>query len=52
MIMVKYHSIYGKSYTEVKEKLLKIKARVIVSENKSGLTVNKLFNEWLSVKRI
>lgn len=49
---IKYHSIYGKSYTEVKEKLLKIKARVMVSENKSGLTVNKLFNEWLSVKRI
>lgn len=35
----KYRSIYGKTYTEVKEKLLQIKAKVIVPESDSGLTV-------------
>ena len=35
----KYRSIYGKTYSEVKEKLLKIKAKVVVPKNDSGLTV-------------
>lgn len=48
----KYHSIYGKTYNEVKDKLLQIKARVIVPVNESGLTVKELFNEWLSAKLI
>lgn len=46
----KYRSIYGKTYSEVKEKLLKIKAKVVVSTKDSGLTVKKLFDEWLCAK--
>ena len=46
----KYRSIYGKTYTEVKEKLLQIKARVTISNVESGLTVKELFAEWLSAK--
>ncbi len=47
----KYRSIYGKTYTEVKEKLLKIKAKVITHTAESGLTVKELFLEWLSAKQ-
>lgn len=47
----KYRSIYGRTYSEVKEKLLKIKAKVVVPKNDSGLTVKKLFDEWLCAKR-
>lgn len=48
----KYRSIYGKTYTEVKERLIKIKSKVVVPKTDSGLTVKKLFNEWLYAKRI
>ena len=47
----KYRSIYGKTYSEVRDKLLQIKAKVIIPEVKSGLTVKELFTEWLSAKR-
>ena len=47
----KYRSIYGKTYTEVKEKLLKIKAKIITHTSESGLTVKELFLEWLSAKQ-
>lgn len=47
----KYRSIYGKTYTEVKENLLKIKAKVITNTSESGLTVKELFLEWLSAKQ-
>lgn len=47
----RYRSIYGKTYTEVKEKLLQIKARIALPEMESGLTVKKLFDEWLSAKQ-
>lgn len=47
----KYRSIYGKTYTEVKEKLLQIKAKIISPETESGLTVKELFTEWLSAKQ-
>lgn len=47
----RYRSIYGKTYSEVKEKLLQIKARESFPEKESGLTVKKLFDEWLSAKR-
>lgn len=47
----KYRSIYGRTYSEVREKLLKIKAKVVVPKNDSGLTVKKLFDEWLCAKR-
>ena len=46
----RYRSIYGKTYTEVKEKLLQIKAKIIIPETESGLTVKELFAEWLSAK--
>lgn len=46
----KYRSIYGKTYAEVKEKLLQIKARIITPKVESGLTVKELFAEWLSAK--
>lgn len=46
----KYRSIYGKTYAEVKDKLLQIKAKVIAPTFESGLTVKKLFTEWLSAK--
>lgn len=48
----KYRSIYGKTYTEVKDKLLKIKAKVLIPKADSGLTVKKLFLEWLSAKQV
>lgn len=47
----KYRSIYGKTYTEVKDKLLQIKAKVIIPNRESGLTVKGLFTEWLSAKQ-
>lgn len=47
----RYRSIYGRTYTEVKEKLLQIKAKVTFPETESGLTVKKLFGEWLSAKQ-
>lgn len=44
----RYHSIYGKTYQEVKEKLHVLKA-VPVPKNSSGkLMVKELFEEWLS----
>jgi len=49
---IKYRSIYGRTYTEVKERLLKIKAGIPVVSKESGLTVKKLFTEWLSAKFI
>jgi len=48
----KYHSVYGHSYAEVKEKLLTIKTASAASIIVSNLTVKELFDEWLSaVKR-
>lgn len=49
---LKYRSIYGKTYSEVRDKLLKIKAKVITPTVESGLTVKELFTEWLSAKQI
>ena len=46
----KYRSIYGKTYTEVKDKLLQIKAKVITPDRESSLTVTELFTEWLAAK--
>ena len=47
----KYRSVYGKTYNEVKEKLMLIKARARFPVAGSGLTVKKLFSEWLTAKR-
>lgn len=47
----KYHSVYGRSYTEVREKLLEIRAKTAVPKAVCKLTVGELFSEWLSAKR-
>ncbi len=45
---VKYRSVYGKTYQEVKLKLAEFKA-IPIPQNSSGkLTVKELFEEWLS----
>lgn len=43
-----YHSIYGKTYEEVREKLLLAVEKSGDDAEKSNLTVNMLFEEWLS----
>lgn len=47
----KYRSIYGRTYSEVREKLLQIKAKAAMPQKESDLTVKKLFEEWLSAKQ-
>ena len=47
----KYCSVYAKSYQDVKEKLLKLKAQKQQFQSSGKLTVRELFEEWLcSVK--
>ncbi|MCM1507893.1 MAG: site-specific integrase [Ruminococcus flavefaciens] len=48
----KYRSVYAKTYSEVKEKLIKLKS--IVNENTClcSLTVKQLFDEWMNMKKI
>ena len=48
----KYHSIYGKSYAEVKEKLIKIKAEPITYNSSGMKTFGELCVEWLSSVRV
>lgn len=48
---VKYGSVYGKTYAEVKEKLLQIKAKIITPETHCNLTVKELFENWLAAKQ-
>lgn len=49
----KYHSVYGQSYTEVKEKLLSMKASsAAVATASCNMTVKELFDEWLSVVKM
>ncbi|MBD5143030.1 MAG: tyrosine-type recombinase/integrase [Ruminococcus sp.] len=43
----KYRSVYAKSYQEVKEKLLKLKADKQQFQSAGKLTVKILFEEWL-----
>ncbi len=45
---VKYHSVYAKTYQEVREKLLKFKAEKQQFQPSGRLTVKTLFEEWLS----
>lgn len=44
----KYHSIYGKTYQEVKEKLHVLKAVPMPTNSSGKLTVKELFEEWFS----
>lgn len=43
----KYRSVYGRSYTEVKEKLLQIQKQRMQTIKHTNLTVKALFEEWL-----
>ncbi|MBO5164283.1 MAG: site-specific integrase [Ruminococcus sp.] len=48
----KYRSVYGKTYQEVKLKLVELKA-IPIQHNSSGkLTVKELFEEWLSAVKL
>jgi integrase len=43
----KYRSIYGKSYGEVKEKMLFLQKQAVIPSRKCSLTVKELFELWL-----
>lgn len=47
----KYRSVYAKTYSEVKEKLLKLKATEQKNITPCSLTVEILLNEWLNMKK-
>lgn len=47
----KYRSVYGKSYQEVKHKLLKCKTQTDREASSGKLTVSDLFSEWLGAVR-
>lgn len=48
----KYRSIYGKSYQEVKAKLVRFKVVPVQTISSGNLTVKTLFEEWLSAVKI
>lgn len=48
----KYRSVYGKSYQEVKIKLITLKSKPIKAVSSGALTVGELFEEWLSAVRL
>lgn len=48
----KYKSVYGKSYSEVKEKLIKLKAVPVRNNSSGSVTVKELFDEWLSAIKL
>lgn len=48
----KYRSIYGKTYKEVKTKLLVLKAAPVTTNSSGKLTVTELFEEWLSAVKL
>ncbi|MDE5557628.1 MAG: site-specific integrase [Ruminococcus sp.] len=48
----KYRSVYAKTYSEVKEKLLKLKATEQENITPCSLTVEILLNEWLNMKKL
>ena len=48
----KYHSIYGHSYAEVKQKLAPLKVTAPAITNSCHMTVKELFNEWLSAVKL
>lgn len=47
----KYRSVYGKSYQEVKRKLMICKTQTDREASSGKLTVSDLFSEWLSSVR-
>lgn len=48
----KYRSIYGKTYQEVKAKLLVLKVAPVTTNSSGKLTVKELFEEWLSAVKL
>ena len=48
----KYRSVYGHSYTEVREKLVPLKARDPGIHVTCRMTVKELFSEWLSAVKL
>ena len=48
----KYHSIYGHSYGEVKQKLAPFKITAPAITNSCHMTVKELFSEWLSAIKL
>ena len=44
----KYRSVYGKSYTETREKLIEAQKQVALPSQKCSLTVKELFGLWLA----
>ena len=48
----KYRSIYGKTYQEVKTKLLVLKAAPVTTNSSGKLTIKELFMEWLSAVKL
>lgn len=48
----KYHSVYGHSYNEIKEKLVSLKASPPEINHTCQLTVKELFEEWLSAIKL
>ncbi|MDE6834961.1 MAG: site-specific integrase [Ruminococcus sp.] len=48
----KYRSVYAKTYSEVKEKLFKLKATEQENITPCSLTVEILLNEWLNMKKL
>ncbi len=48
----RYHSVYARTYNEVKEKLSEIKTKPIPVVTAGKLTVKELFSEWLSAVQL
>lgn len=48
----KYHSVYGRSYTEVREKLIKLKATQITYNSSGTISFGALCSEWLSAVQL
>ena len=44
----KYHSVYARTYNEVREKLSEIKIEPVSVTTAGKMTVKELFAEWLS----
>lgn len=49
---VKYRSVYGRSYAEVKETLSTLKKSMYFPHDKCHFTVKELFAEWMSAVRL
>ncbi len=48
----RYHSVYARTYNEVKEKLSEIKTEPILVVTAGKLTIKELFSEWLSAVQL